>query len=324
MSPKRPASCRAGFTLIELLAASAIMTVLILIIVSLSSSVLGIWTQSVERLSANQEARVAMDRLASDLEFAVPYTRGRVWLQVQPRTVTVEGIARTYPRIIMVTNTLDRPVQDNLGNPIESTTCVVVYDVRYQNPFSTVVPPQPVVGLYRGVVDGKNTFEGALAMDIYTPGGTQTLSNYISGSAGVADDFFTYSGDAGKLVVTSETEAWYFEKDYFLGNNIVDFSVTFHRQLPDDTIVPIASNDIIAADRLYVDGAVAPGRIVYADLAMTVVPEEGMTAYRETAAFSSDATGFSQMVSQYGFSYTRRVYLVANAAQELSTGFANP
>ena len=60
-----------GFTLIEILVASAVMALLVGLVITITSQVLNVWNRSGGRLSANQEARIAMELLTQDLETAI-------------------------------------------------------------------------------------------------------------------------------------------------------------------------------------------------------------------------------------------------------------
>ncbi len=356
MKPLRTLS-RAGFTLIELLAATAIMTVLILVVVGLSVSVVSTWTDSLERLTANQEARQAISALTSDLESVAPRSQGRAWLQVVHKTITTDedasgtsaaAIAMRAPTIYLITHTADRPrrVLDG-GSAVEipGSLCAVVYDAFYTNPFSNQRPPRPVVSIYRGVVDAQNTFNGALALDPILTAPTHTLDRYFRGEITSSSSTPTVSTqtapyDATKPLVTLAPN-WYKDRNYLVSTNIVDFRVLFWREVtvvdttsnpappPTKTLIPLTVNqlatgeplDFLVADQIYAGPGFAttlPGIVVFADVMLTVVSEEGMIAYQESGEFSQDATGFQEMIARYGTVFNTRVSLLASGAQLLS------
>jgi len=73
---------RAGFTLVELLVASAITVVLAGIMIAIVAQVGRTWARASGGLTANQQAELALDQLARDLQSAVLRRDGRVWLAV--------------------------------------------------------------------------------------------------------------------------------------------------------------------------------------------------------------------------------------------------
>ena len=64
-------AAKRAFTLIEIMVATVIMVVLVGLVIQITSEVLKVWTRSSGKLSANAEARIAMDLITQDLETAV-------------------------------------------------------------------------------------------------------------------------------------------------------------------------------------------------------------------------------------------------------------
>ncbi|MGF1451351.1 MAG: type II secretion system protein J [Opitutales bacterium] len=333
---------RSGFTLIELLAATSIMTAVILVVVGLSASILGVWTDSVGRLNVNQEARTTMEALGDDLEAAATLSRGRVWLQVSHQDIEIDGASQRFPYLYLLSNTDDRPRfhdrdRDGVIEPedlLSGDLCAIVYSTLYRNPFTSITPPEPIVGIYRGVIDPENTFTGALAMSPFADNNDHTLENYFAGEVAVGTDtFFTYEGEERDLDSEAEVPgaAWYQGRDYFASSNVVDFSITFYREVDNETF-PITGpsgtgteddepSDIIVADAIYAGPGLnsLPGKIVFADIVLMVVPQEGIRAYQtESDGIRQDQEGWEQMIAQYGRPFTRRVFIVANAGQEVA------
>ena len=52
---------RSAFTLIEIMVASVIMVVMVGLVIQITSEVLKVWNRSSGKLSANAEARIALD-----------------------------------------------------------------------------------------------------------------------------------------------------------------------------------------------------------------------------------------------------------------------
>jgi len=71
---------RRAFTVVELLVAAAITAVLAALLITITTTVLGSWDRSRSGLVANNQAKIALDQIAADLEAAVFRLDGRVWL----------------------------------------------------------------------------------------------------------------------------------------------------------------------------------------------------------------------------------------------------
>lgn len=71
---------RRGFTLIEVLVASGITVLLLGFMVAIVSNVTGFWSRTSGRLSAESQARYALDQLTLDLQSAIYSDDGTTWL----------------------------------------------------------------------------------------------------------------------------------------------------------------------------------------------------------------------------------------------------
>jgi len=71
---------RRGYTLVELVVATGITVVLASILVGLTSSIMSSWNRSRGHLVSTNQAKLALDQLAADLEGAIFRTDGNVWL----------------------------------------------------------------------------------------------------------------------------------------------------------------------------------------------------------------------------------------------------
>jgi len=76
-------AAKRAFTLIEIMVATVIMVVLVGLVIQITSEVLKVWTRSSGKLSANAEARIALDLITQDLETAVFRNNGQQWLRVE-------------------------------------------------------------------------------------------------------------------------------------------------------------------------------------------------------------------------------------------------
>jgi hypothetical protein len=321
-----------AFTLIELLAATAIMSVLILAVVTITSTVLKTWSQSVDRLSINAESRTLLTSLAEDLESVVVLGDGRNWLQLRylEAAPTVPG-DQLMPQLFLVSSTTDHPDIDQNGQRIPGGICAVAYTPIFVNPFTGSgamnTPPPPVFSVYRALVDPLNTFRGALALAPFDASTDTTLAGYWEGSAvtntggATPVSYYDYSG-----TLVNELPAWAVNRENFLSANVVGFDIILYRTVQDSTgltqFAPIDSNpgdlllddpvSVIVSDQIYhvPSGTFLDGRVVFADISITVVAQEGMDIL---TAPGSTAT-FDDIVREYGTVFADRVYIEANAA----------
>lgn len=77
---RRPTKSSRGFTIIELLVAAAVTIVLVTLMISIITSVLATWNTNTGRLTAQNQAKLALDFLARDLQSIVVKNDGGVWL----------------------------------------------------------------------------------------------------------------------------------------------------------------------------------------------------------------------------------------------------
>lgn len=75
-----------GFTLVELIVSTGITLVLALLLVGVTGDILATWNRTRGNLTTSNQAKLALDQLAADLESAVFRADGAVWLAstVQP------------------------------------------------------------------------------------------------------------------------------------------------------------------------------------------------------------------------------------------------
>ena len=99
--PSRP-RCR-GFTLIEVLVASGITVLLVGFMVAIVSNVTGFWSRTSGRLSAESQARYALDQLTLDLQSAIYRDDGATWLAASVPNNTATSSS------VWVTNGIQKP-----------------------------------------------------------------------------------------------------------------------------------------------------------------------------------------------------------------------
>lgn len=317
-----------GFTLIEVLTATGIMTVVILVVLSLTTNVLNIWNRSTGKLSANYEARVALDILARDLESMILRNRDQCWLEViyaEPNGADVisdyqDAVPQTAS-IYLLAPVIDRPRYNSTGNEILGDVCLEVFSLAYRNPFtgSNDSSPPPLFGLYRFVVDAENTFEHVLSIASYIAAPNQNLLS------GLTPQYYDEDGNLAPstaLLDVSDSDSTIFESENFLSANIVDFQIIFwYRRLTDGTFEALTNSgdatgdpiSFVYANGIYrlgtVDKIVNAGPLEFADITITVMSEEGMALVENADA--TDTTEWHELVAQYSTTFTRRIQIMS-------------
>ena len=309
LSAQHKTTPRRGFTLIELMAASGIMIVIIMLVLSLTTNVLNTWTQSSGRLAQNFEARVAMDILALDIEAMDLRSSGIACLEVEQGD-DAGGEADSVTRMYFLSKILDKP-----GNDIAGDVCAVEYQLIFRNPYDITEiaggigangqPNKPVYGLYRYTVDSETTFNSVLTLDDY-----DAANNNTALSTRMAGGFNTVTDDGTEISANQMHAAE--SKRYFLSANIADFQVTFYYRDTAGDIQPINTSFVYAGGELYENGAATPtntfSSLVYVDIKMTVLGDEGA---RLQAAGLLDGMDWEAFKAVYGETFTRRVYLMS-------------
>lgn len=155
--------------MIEILVASAVMALLVGLVITITSQVLNVWNRSGGRLSANQEARIAMELLTQDLETAVfrnrrSATDNSEWFFLENSVIS--GSVNTVA-LNLFSPALDRPA----GEP--GDICAITYELRLVNPITgaevplSAAPGQQVqFVLYRQLIEPQETFDHLLGRPI--------------------------------------------------------------------------------------------------------------------------------------------------------------
>jgi type II secretory pathway component PulJ len=332
---------RRGFTLVEIMAATGIMVAVILLVLSLTTNVLNTWNFSSAQLAQNYEARIALDFLSQDLEAAVFRSNGMAWMEV--RYENLAGTPATdQTQLFFFSPVVDRPRKDNGGNTIAGDICAVAYLTEFQNPFTrgaTASPSgdRPQFGLYRAVVDAENTFEEALSLKDYD-GTTSSLLYSVWNGVALASDGATRitlnplrenGTRSGGNVMT-----WITASANYLSANVADFKVIFYYD--DGTtntngtkkIKALTSNDeadgtpidFLVADGIYegsnggggnYSAIPIDGHLVYADIKMTVLGDEGANMVAN-GSWGDTGLTWDNFLLAYGETFTRRVYIMSN------------
>ncbi|GHC00093.1 PulJ/GspJ family protein [Cerasicoccus arenae] len=305
-----------GFTLIEVLAATAIMSVVILVVLSLTTNVLSVWNRSTGKLNSNYEARVALDLLANDFETMVLRNRPFCWVKVdynkpdEKDLSDYTGALPAMPEMYFMARVEDRPRYTSSNTPIYGDICAVSYRVLYQNPVDPDDEAFPLFGLYRFVIDSQHTFNDVMSPD--NTGSADDLRSLMNESK--------YWNEAGIEVAVNADgiEKVIGKSENFLSANVVDLDIVFwYYNSVTNAPRAITSNgeadgdplSFTYTDRLNVpDAPTAIGPLEYVDIAITVMSPEGLAIVESQ---STDATEWNELVAQYGTTFSRRIQIMA-------------
>ena len=291
-----------AFTLIEIMVATVIMVVLVGLVIQITSEVLKVWSRSSGKLAANAEARIAMDMITQDLETAVFRNNGQQWLRVQGPEDTDSDFKDDTVSLKLFSPALDRPQQFPDGTDIPGDICAIGYYLREKESYSGGAD---VHALYRMVVDSKTTFDEYL--------GTGTTSPQVALDNGSSADW---------------SNATIYANENYLVSNIVEFKVLVY--LNDSNGEPLNASPTtgeLIDGYVYVyggtggtDPATATTQLLYADVILTVVSDEGLELLRllgegrTGTGYEDDGTDTAeiQVVREHGDTFTRRVNFMAH------------
>lgn len=290
---QNPRKRRKAFTLIEIMVAAAITIIMIGLVIQITSEVLKIWNRSVGKLSANAEARVAMELLTSDLETALLVNNGQQWIRVEQEVgddpITV-GLKLFSPA-------LDRP-SDEPGN-----ICAIAYRLAkapaYQNAsIDTYV-------LFRDLEGPVDTFNNLLGPnpdnsqleltgdDFWAPSNTIYPDNYLAGNI-YSFKIYVYGVDetTGEEIVLNATNGGEFV------TNDIDFDGVINE---DYAYGGNNSNDELPTS---------------AEIFLTVVSDEGMSIIElfDDPEINGAGTGYAdkdEVLREHAEVFKRRVYFQA-------------
>lgn len=238
------------------MAASAIMAIIVLGVLSVASNILKTYSRASGQLQNFFDANVIGNIITADLE-SISYKRdGNAWLEVKyPRDV---GILRgkTFldraplrpPEIMFYAATSLRPLYTkentsfNIGNEsaarqamIPGSLCAIKYQVALKSPFmqskgyaNDEKQYNAFYGLYRAVIDSRSTILENMGNDKqgYTPNPeVQTYRNALSmnvwgGTSSIVDE-------RGEEVSGVHLDTWARAPENLLATNVVDFRITF-------------------------------------------------------------------------------------------------
>ncbi len=297
-----------AFTLIEIMVATVIMIILVGLVIQITSEVLKVWTRSSGKLSANAEARIALEMVTQDLETAVFRNNGMRWLEAETKAISsVAGFEPQTINLLLFSPALDRPKEDNAGNPIPGDICAVQYELVYQDPVDGGNSPEDnMFALHRRVIDPPTTFN-----DLMGEGNQETFEKWDD------EELEPTTQLAGLDLDRYEAPS---DPTNYLVGHVADFKVDFYiiDDNGDEVLVPTPPPVAYGGTTPSVGPGADPAYaypLAYAEVSLTVLSDEGTKLLRNLAE-NRGGTGFQagegeKLVEQHGEVFTRRVNFVA-------------
>jgi hypothetical protein len=270
--------------------ASVIMVILVGLVIQITTQVLNVWNESSGKLSANAEARIALDLLTQDLETAVFRNNGLRWLEAEQVNLGdpfEESSSFKTTELKLFSPALDRP--EGPGD-----ICGISYLLKYSDPIDGSDSGEDrTFILYRNVIDPQATFEDLL--------GTGNQEGFTKSQW---SDVETIDGG-----------------DNYLASNIVDFRIDFY--LADEDGTKVEGDTLFggktpgpAGDSTATVGRTAITEkyrfpLSYAEITLMIISEEAMSVIQNDAVAQSGYASDEDYVAANAEVFTRRVNFLA-------------
>lgn len=282
---------RSAFTLIEIMVATVIMVVLVGLVIQITSEVLKVWNRTSGKLSANAEARIALDLITQDLETAVIRNNRKQWLRVESSGAAVGPLGNNTVALKLFSPALDRDAS------LPGDICAIGYQLDYGPAYQSSV--DDVYALYRKIVEPRTTFDSVL------------------GSSDDAQQDALVDGEWLDIVDNPE-------RNNYLAGNILEFKILLY--VDDGTGEALLLNadsdlELSGVDYAYgenpenVDATatIIDDRLIYAEIILTAISDEGirvMQRFNEGGPFEEYSTA-DDIARLHAETFSRRVNFVA-------------
>ncbi|MFU8848829.1 MAG: type II secretion system protein J [Opitutales bacterium] len=298
---------RRAFTLIEVMVAAAITIVMVGLVIQITGEVLKLWNRSMGKLSANAEARMAMELLTSDLEMAVLVNNGQQWLRVETN-VTDSPIVGQTVALKLFTTAMDR--QANQAGNISAVSYRLAeapaYDGAKEDSFvlfrALEEPRETFDTLLGSTADGSKQQE--LMGGFWDETNTVNPANYLAGNI---VDFKVYL--YGDVIPSGETQ-----------KVEVIFNASGDVEVEGDDLSYTRSDDFDGSvSQNYVYGGIDSSQLLptFAEISLTIMSDEGLEILRllsqgiEGTGFENSQEGVNDVILQHGEVFKRRVHFKA-------------
>ncbi len=285
-----------AFTLIEILVATVVMIILVGLVIQITVEVLKVWNRSAGKLSANAEARIALDLLTQDLETAVFRNNGKQWIRVEgPLTAADSGGGNggDYEGQTVALKLFSSPPtpEDNSSiNPEENAPGIraIGYRLAYQEAYDGAT--ERTYALYRNTVNPADTFNNLLGSN------SDEQQNELIGAGWNDNDLIA-------------------EENYLAGN-IVEFKILIYTDDLGVSDLKNANNStlVLGNDYSYGGGGGDLQPPLYADIFLTIVSDEGLRLLQNIGSVQGTGGNLEKantVVREHGEVYARRVSFLA-------------
>lgn len=284
-----------AFTLIEIMVATAVMVILIGLVIQITNEVLKVWNRSSGKLSANSEARLAMELLTQDLETAVFRDNGMQWLRVEGPVDAGDSYADQTVALKLFAPALDRPKKDAAGNAIPGDICGIAYQLAFKEAYTN---GPKIYALYRNIVDPKITFNALMG----DPAQKElTTGQWLESTVTDDSNYLVTNIVDFKIIV------------YHLDSTTTPASVKpYNAEISGDAWKIISAKDYIYGGDNYTGSTATPPlqvKPLYADIILTMITDEGLEILQNMEAGRS-GTGYDKaadVVREHGQNFVRRV-----------------
>lgn len=240
------------------MAASAIMTIIVLAVLSVTTNILNTWNRASGELKNKFDGTVVGNILQEDFESIMIKKDGRAWLQVDyPENVSVlsgtnylDPTPLKPPEIMFFSSTVLRPryTRDQISSanqsddtrskqavPIPGSVCAIKYQLAVKSPFMTASSDSSgnenqynaFFGLYRAVIDPRSTVLEAMGDTVqgYTNDVNSESYRYAL-SNNLWQKSCTIIDEQGLEQPGQDLRGWTLAPENLLVMNLVDFRLT--------------------------------------------------------------------------------------------------
>jgi hypothetical protein len=249
MKNKRPA-----FTLVEVMAATGIMLVIIMVVLTIASQTFTAYNRAMSILQTTAESRHVVFPLQQDIETAIIRNDGNIWFQVEHPEPVGNVTAGNAPQIMLFSASHDRiKYESGAVDRIPGDVCAIKYQITQRSPFES--PGElnnQIYGFYRAMIDAKGTFEFALPHIIVETGASSEnrdpYSFWQNTSAEVLDANNRRSGQ--------NLKRWATEKQNVQASNVIAVSlVFFYQNIETGNLEALAHESIAGGTKTALDKA---------------------------------------------------------------------
>ena len=293
-----PSILKKGFTLVELLVALAVTAVIVAMLVTITATALDGYTTSRNQVKAAREAKAAFDQMSRDLESLVVRSGNDFeWLWVSSDQDSPGPTGSKSPnasRAVFFTAATDRyngelnTTQDEGGD-----VSTVAYRLLFRDPVSGSDDEEfASFILYRQLINPDETFENLLGQEDLESAYQSFASNESDAENFVCENIYEFS--LSFVVVYTEESITRTERVLVVNSSGAESVEDFR----------ISGSGIIA------DGddetEYANGRIVAADLSLTVINDSALEALR-TGSLSDSAK--ETLLERNSFNFAKTILL---------------